>query len=130
VAILGRNPEGTVYRDVNTNAGYEEVPGLLIYRFDASLVFTNADFFVDDLTERALEVGQYQRIILDFESIREVDTTGLDALLQVRDRLSAQEIALDLAHVKSSVLAFFDQMQATDRFGTDHIFSTVRDAVA
>lgn len=130
VAVLGANADRSVFRDATENSGHEILPGLLIYRFDAPLIFTNAEFFVDDLTERVRSDGQIRRVILDFESISEVDTTGLAALLQADQLLSSRGVVVDIAHAKSGVLAFFDRMSATDRIGSDHIFATVRDAVS
>ena len=130
VAVLGRNADGTVYRDVAAHDGYREVPGLLIYRFDAPLIFTNCDFLVDDLTARVRAAEPpVQRVIVDFETIEEVDTTGLDVLVRLAEDLAGEGIALDLAHLRAGVSSFIDRMGVVDRIGRDHIFTTVREAV-
>jgi high affinity sulfate transporter 1 len=130
VAVLGRNADGTIYRDVSAHPGYQEVPGLLIYRFDAPLIFTNCDFLVDDLTARIHAADPpIERVVLDFETIEEVDTTGLDVLVRFKDDLDGEGIIFDVAHLRSSVLAFFERMGAIERIGRDHLFTTVREAV-
>jgi high affinity sulfate transporter 1 len=130
-AELGRNADGSVYRDMAAHSGYHPVPGLLIYRFDAPLIFTNCDFLADDITARVRAADPpIERVVLDFETIQEVDTTGLDVLVRLKEDLDGEGIALDLAHLRSGVLSFFERMGAVDRFGRDHIFLTVRAAAA
>ena len=131
VAVLGRNADGTVYRDISAHPGYEEIPGLLIYRFDAPLIFTNSDYLADDLRSRVRSAEPpVQRVVLDFETIEEVDTTGLDVLVRLREDLDGEGVVLDVAHLRSGVADLFDRMGATDRIGRDHLFTTVREAVA
>lgn len=131
VAVLGRNADGTVYRDISAHPGYEEIPGLLIYRFDAPLIFTNCDYLADDLRSRVRSAEPpVQRVVLDFETIEEVDTTGLDVLVRLREDLDGEGVVLDVAHLRSGVADLFDRMGATDRIGRDHLFTTVREAVA
>lgn len=131
VAVLGSNEDATAYRDLAENPGYTAVPGVLIYRFDAPLVFTNADFFKDDLTERLRTADPpYEQVVLDFEAVYEIDTTGLDALLQVQELLDDDSIRLDLARVKTDPRELLDRMEATERLGPDHLHATIHDAIA
>jgi len=131
VAVLGSNEDATSYRDLAENPGYSAVPGVLVYRFDAPLIFTNADFFKDDLTERLRAADPpYEQVVLDFEAVYEIDTTGLDALLQVEELLEDDSIRLDLARVKTDPRALLDRMKATERLGSDHLHATIRDAIA
>ncbi len=131
VAVLGGNEDATAYRDLAENPGYTAVPGVLIYRFDAPLVFTNADFFKDDLTERLRTADPpYEQVVLDFEAVYEIDTTGLDALLQVQELLDDDSIRLDLARVKTDPRELLDRMEATERLGPDHLHATIHDAIA
>jgi high affinity sulfate transporter 1 len=130
-AVLGRNADGSVYRDVAAHPGYDQIPGLLIYRFDAPLIFTNCGFLVDDVTARVRAADPpIERVVLDCETIQEVDTTGLDALVRLKEDLDGEGITFDLAHLRAGVLSFFERMGAVDRFGRDHIFLTVRAAAA
>jgi MFS superfamily sulfate permease-like transporter len=130
VAVLGQSADGMVYRDIAENDGFSEVPGTLIYRFDAPLIFSNADFFVDDVSERVRAAGPaLRRVVLDFEAISDVDTTGLDALLDLRQRLEAMDVGLALARARSEVLDLFDRMGAVDVIGSEHVHATVRDAI-
>jgi len=131
VAILGSNEDATSYRDLAENPGYTAVPGVLVYRFDAPLIFTNADFFKDDLTERLRAAEPpYEQVVLDFEAVYEIDTTGLDALLQVKELLDDDSIRLDLARVKADPRLLLDRMEATERLGPDHLHPTIHDAIA
>ena len=52
VGILGRDAEGGPFRDLATHPGYAAVPGALLYRFEAPLIFANAEIFTDDLLAR------------------------------------------------------------------------------
>jgi MFS superfamily sulfate permease-like transporter len=43
--VLGREDELKGYHDLERHPNARQVPGLLLYRFDAPLFFANADYF-------------------------------------------------------------------------------------
>ena len=52
-------------------------PGLIVYRFDAPLVFANAAFFTERLEELVANAGPGLKcVILDAEAISDFDSTA------------------------------------------------------
>ena len=80
-AVLGDKPELEGWVEVDTYPGAVTEPGLLVYRFDAPLLFLNADWFrsrVLDSLER--NPGPEDWLVLDFEGVGGLDATALDGL--------------------------------------------------
>ena len=80
VGILGRDDERGLFRDLATHPGFKAVPGALLYRFEAPLIFANAEIFTDDVLgadHRGRRRRRPTAVILDMETIAEVDTTGV-----------------------------------------------------
>ena len=105
VATLGRLPDLPVYRNVKRYPASQEVPGVLILRFDSSLAFPNKDFFRKWFEAELLRRSGDERIhsiILDASSINSVDSSSLDELqnmLQILDT-SMTEVILSNARGK------------------------------
>ena len=90
-ALLGRNADGSEYADLAEHPEFTAVPGLILFRFDAPLIFANADEFVDDLEDVVSAAEEPPTaLVLDLESTYEIDTTGADALVQVNQTLAAE----------------------------------------
>lgn len=129
-AVLGRIPGTSAYGDTTTHPEAEPFPGLLIYRFDESLVFFNADYFkarVRTLVREAPVPVRY--FLLDAETIPYLDTTGAACLEQVCGDLEAQGIAMAVAAAKSPVRTMLDRTGLVGRIGPGRMFSTVAAAV-
>ena len=68
---------GTVYRGVADKETSLTEPGLIVYRFDAPLVFANAEYFTERLEELVANAGQGLKcVILDAEAISDFDSTA------------------------------------------------------
>ena len=68
---------GTVYRGVADKETVMTEPGLIVYRFDAPLVFANAAYFTDRLTALVANAGAGLKcVILDAEPISDFDSTA------------------------------------------------------
>ena len=77
---------------------------MLIHRFEAELIFANADLFQDDVLARVHAADPRPgTVILDFEAVGHVDVTGAEALRSVHDILDALGTRLIVARAKSSV---------------------------
>jgi MFS superfamily sulfate permease-like transporter len=129
-AVLGRNPRTRAYRDMASDPEAQPFNGVLIYRFDASLVFFNADHFkarVRAVTATAPAPVRY--LLLDAGTMPLLDTTGVAALDQVRDELGASGIVLGIAAAKSQVRKMLEVTGLAQRIGPDRIFPTVESAV-
>jgi high affinity sulfate transporter 1 len=129
-AVLGRIPRTNVYLDITTHPEAEMLPGLLIYRFDASLIFFNADHFkarVKTVIGEATTPVRY--FLLDAETIPYLDTTGAASLDQVCADLEAEGIAIAIAAAKSPVRTMLDRTGLAKRVGPDRMFPTVESAV-
>ncbi|TPW11337.1 MAG: sulfate permease [bacterium] len=128
-AILGRIRGTDVFRDIRNAPEAETFPGLLIYRFEASLVFFNADHFKSRvqgvIREAVIPVTHF---LIDAEGINHLDTTGADCLARLRDELEASGIVLCVAEARSPVHAMLDRTGLAARIGTERIFPTVAEA--
>ena len=72
---------GTVYRGVTDKQTGLTEPGLIVYRFDAPLVFANAAFFTERLEQLVAGAGaELKCVILDAEAISDFDSTAAEAL--------------------------------------------------
>ena len=129
-AVLGRIPGTNDYGDLTQYPGAEPFPGLVIYRFDASLVFFNADHF----KARAKSVvgdapAPVRAFVLDAESMPHLDTTGAAVLDDLRNDLEAAGIAMAVAAAKSPVRGMLERTGFASRIGADRMFPSVHAAV-
>ena len=101
-----------------------------IHRFEAELIFANADIFQDDLLARirAAEPPPHT-VILDFEAVSQVDVTGAQTLLSVHDTLDTRGIRLIVARAKSSVRDALRRNGILDVLGEDNLAPSVDRAV-
>jgi high affinity sulfate transporter 1 len=128
LAILGQAPDGTRYEDLQRHPEARAVPGVLIYRIEAPLIFANADIIADDLRSR-IDAGEHRAAVLDFEAVYEIDTEGVDTLLRLHDQLHDRGIAMVLARAHGDVLDYLQRNDGLDHLGPNAAFGTVRDAV-
>ena len=85
------------------------IPGLILYRFDANLVFFNADYFRDRVRAAiAAAETPVEWVVVDASSINVVDITALQKVDELREELSAQGIVFATARIKHSLSRFFN----------------------
>lgn len=131
-SILGRTvheeSDDVAFQDVSSHPEAETFPGLLIIRFDADLFFANANVFVDDVRE-AIEAAdpRPEVVLLDAESISDVDTTALSIIRDFREELEAEGMEVWIARMKTRVR---DLVERVNGVLPEHEYPTVRAAVA
>jgi MFS superfamily sulfate permease-like transporter len=129
-AVLGRAQGVNGYHDITVYPSSERLPGLLIFRFDAPLIFANARVFRDRVREFARTEPGLRWIIMAAEPITDVDTTAADMLEELDRELNEQGISLVFAEMKSPVHEKIDRYQLTRTIDPAHFFPTLEDAVA
>jgi len=107
-AVLGRVPGMEGFHDLDLYPEAETVPGLLLYRFEADIVFFNADYF----KERVLSAVNasdtpVEWVVIDASSVNIVDSTAIQKIDQLRDELAARGMELAVACRKPNVGRFF-----------------------
>jgi len=131
--FLVRVPGTDSFRGVESVAESSTAPGLVIYRFDAPLFFANAQLLSDDLTAALAEgvaAAPVRWVVLDAESIGDVDSTGAAVLADLADNLHVRGITLTLARLKAPVAAYLARAGVLEKVGAERVFVEVDDAVA
>jgi sulfate permease, SulP family len=129
--ILGFVPGLAGMHDIDDYATGRQMPGLLVYRYDAPLFFANAE----DFKQRALEAidaadPPVEWFLLNTEANTEVDLTAVDALEEVRKTLAERGIVFALARVKMDLRTDLAPTGLIDRIGEDRVFPTLPTAVS
>ncbi|RJP35215.1 MAG: SulP family inorganic anion transporter [Actinobacteria bacterium] len=130
-AVLGVDDSGTRHGDLAERPDCKPyTPYLIIYRFDAPLIFSNVDQFVDDIRRLVEEADPRPRaVIVDFEMVYEMDTSASDEFTALHAALHEDGVEMLIARVHAPVRAFMQRDGITDMVGAENIFYTVRDAV-
>jgi len=121
---------GTVYRGVTDKATALTEPGLIVYRFDAPLVFANAAFFTERLGELVAHAGPGLKcVIFDAEAVSDFDSTAAEALETLDTDLERLGVELWIARANEPLRHLLGVTGLTERLGKDNIYVSVRAAV-
>jgi high affinity sulfate transporter 1 len=114
-----------VYSAVEEEGG-RTIPGLIIYRFDSSLLFFNADYFKDRVRAIIRNANTKPKCFLfDVESVPVLDISGADALEELRTELARMGIVLAIARAKGLFRVMLDRSGVSEKIGRQYIFPTV-----
>jgi SulP family sulfate permease len=106
-------------------------PGVVVFQFGADLFYANAGRFAEDvrgLIEQAPTPVNW--LVVDAGAITNVDYSAARVLRTLQDDLTRDGVVLVLVHAQSSLRADLDRHRLTDIIGADHVFDTLREALA
>jgi MFS superfamily sulfate permease-like transporter len=129
--VLGYAPGVAGMHDIDDYPAARQIPGLVVYRYDAPLFFANAqDFKRRALASLELAEGPVEWLMLNAEANVEIDLTSVDALDQVRAELERRGIVLALVRVKQDLRQDLEASGFLDRLGAGRVYMTLPTAVA
>jgi high affinity sulfate transporter 1 len=129
-AVLGREDELKGYHDLERHPAGRQVPGLLLYRFDAPLFFANAGEFRRRLRALLASATPPVRwVVVAAEPITDVDTSAAAVLGELLAELRQQGVTLAFAEAKGPVKDRLRRYGLYDQVGDERFFPTVGTAV-
>ncbi len=128
-AILGRIPGSEEFGDKMAHPDARSIPGLLIYRFDAAVLFFNSEYFKERV--RSVIASEPKRIsvfLFDAEAVTMIDTTAAFALNEIRSELNARGISFVVARARTALREQFVGFGLFERDAKD-FYPSIRSAV-
>lgn len=123
VAVLGKTA-GHVYQDISLHPEGNTIPGLLVFRFEAPLIFTNAGYFVQEIERLAAEHDS-RAVLVDAEGINGLDSTAAERLLELHGDLKHRGIELSFARVRDPIRQVMRTSGVLDAVGEEHIYGSI-----
>src|SRR3954447_1636434 len=128
-AVLGRVEGIDGLHDTKTYPGAELMPGLVVYRFDAPLIFANSRSFAETVRRMAEQHEDVRWIVIAAEPVTDVDTTASDMLQELDAWLNERGVSLIFAEMKDPVREKIRRYELTRTIDPAHFFPTLDEAV-
>jgi high affinity sulfate transporter 1 len=130
-AVLGRAKGVAGFHDITRYPDARQIPGLVLFRWDAPLFFANAELFKERVLDTvAKSVAPVRWLIVAAEPITSVDVTAADALAELDDTLREAGIELCFAELKDPVKDKLKRFGLFARIGESFFFPTIEAAAA
>jgi MFS superfamily sulfate permease-like transporter len=130
VAFLGRIPGTRRFSDMARHPDNEVVPGMLLFRVEASLLYFNSDYVRDTILKRAAEAGPgLRRVLCDLSTSPHVDLASAQMLIGLHDDLAQRGIDLQIVEARASVRDRLRSEGVEARVGPIDRFRSLADAV-
>lgn len=88
VAFLGRIPGSSRFSDLDRHAGNESLPGVLIFRVEASLLYFNVDHVRNCVRQRIAGSQPLGLVVCDLSNSPYVDVSGSEMLVKLHQELT------------------------------------------
>jgi SulP family sulfate permease len=113
------------------DSGTQAAPGLVIYRFGASLYYANATRFTEEIMALVEDAQPPVRwLCLAAEAIGDVDYSAADSLRAVNEELGARGVTLVLCELDDKVRRQLDAYGLTDKIGAGNLYGSAADVIA
>ena len=105
VAFLGRIPGTNAYSDLARHPDNEALPGMIVFRPEASLLYINSDAVRDSALDRlrAADASHIRMMICDLSASPHIDLAGSRMLHELHAELAARGIALRIVGARGRV---------------------------
>jgi len=125
VAVLGMHEDGTL-RDAEYFQLAALHPKLGAIRFDGSLVFVNVAYFEEAILKLERRNPDLRCILVVGNGINDLDTSGVEMISNLVERLRASGITLAFSGMKRQVLQVMERTELPRKIGSENIFPTDR----
>jgi high affinity sulfate transporter 1 len=130
-AVLGRAEGVRGYHDITRYPDARQVPGLVLFRWDAPLFFANAEFFKERVLDAAAKApAPVHWLVVAAEPVTSVDVTAADSLAELDEILHRAGIEFCFAELKDPVKDKLKRFGLFARFGERSFFPTIGAAVS
>jgi high affinity sulfate transporter 1 len=130
VALLGRIPGTRRFSDRERHTGNEAVPGVLIVRPEAGLIYFNTEHVRDAIAERVRAAATPpELVVIDLSAAPQVDLQSAHVLAGLADELRAADIRVQVVEARSSVRERLRREGLDQRLGGIDRFTSVADVV-
>lgn len=109
--------------------GLQTSDTIAVYRFDGDLYFANTGYLEGKLLNNVAQKPNLKVLILDMESIDQVDSTGEEMLEKLSDRLKAAGIEFYLARTKLRVYEALQRSGLAKHIGEERFFRERKHAI-
>ena len=104
IAFLGRVQGTKRYTDIGRHPDNELIPGLLLLRVEASILYFNVENIRIGILAKVLASGETLKcVIWDFSTSPYVDTEGAELIKKLYQNLHSRGIALKIAEAHAEV---------------------------
>ncbi len=106
------------------------LPGLVLYRFNASLYYANANRFAQDVRViTAPAEPPLMTLCIDAAGIDDIDYTGMETLRELITQARGDGVTVIFAEVADNVRTQLERAGIIDLVGADAIYNRIREAV-
>jgi high affinity sulfate transporter 1 len=129
-AVLGRPKDVEGYHDITRYPDARQIPGLVLFRWDAPLFFANAELFKERVLAAVARAPSAVRwLVVAAEPVTSVDVTAADVLAELDETLHADGIELCFAELKDPVKDKLKRFGLFRQIGQEYFFPTIETAV-
>jgi high affinity sulfate transporter 1 len=130
-AVLGRAHGVKGYHDITRYPDARQIPGLVLFRWDAPLFFANAELFKECiLNVVAKSPAPVRWFVVAAEPVTSVDVTAADIVAELVEELRAKGIELCFAELKDPVKDKLKRFGLLAQLGDTYFFPTIEEAVS
>ncbi|KAH0979795.1 hypothetical protein GBA52_006972 [Prunus armeniaca] len=139
IAVLGRLPGTTVYRNTQQYPEAYTYNGIVIVRIDAPIYFANISYIKDRLreyevevdrsTSRGPEVERIYFVIIEMAPVTYIDSSAVQALKDLHQEYKLRDIQIAISNLNREVLMTLSRAGVVDLIGKEWYFVRVHDAV-
>ena len=130
-AVLGRAEGVNGYHDITRYPDSRQIPGLVLFRWDAPLFFANAELFQDRVLDAVAASPTPARwLVVAAEPVTSVDVTAADMLAELDETLHEAGVELCFAEMKDPVKDKLKRFGLFARLGQEVFFPTIDTAVS
>ncbi|HQY21837.1 MAG TPA: SulP family inorganic anion transporter [Ignavibacteria bacterium] len=126
--ILGKMDGYRNYMDISEYKDAQTFPGILVYRFEESLLFFNVDYFRNDVTS-IIKKEKIKYLVLDASAILRIDITAADILEDMMCELSEKGVTTVFTKMKPHVEQLLERSGAIKPEDKKKLFESVHTAV-
>ena len=122
--------EHKMWKSLPLESGAQARPGLLIYRFGASLYYANASRFSDEVRRLLKDATEPVRwFCLAGETLDDLDFTGSAVLARVLATLAKEGITFVACDIQQPVLRELERDGLLETIGAEHVFGDTDDVI-
>ncbi|KAM6582617.1 hypothetical protein CsatB_009619 [Cannabis sativa] len=139
IAVLGRLPGTTVYRNTQQYPEAYTYNGIVIVRIDSPIYFANISYIKDRLREYETDVDKCSRrgpeveriyfVILELSPVTYIDSSAVQALKDLHQEYKMRDIQIAISNPNRDVLLTLSRSGVVEMIGKEWYFVRVHDAV-